>query len=78
MIILHIQILFYGRLEEWSVLAYKKLKEEYLDEVEGLSITYQGQLVCIFYDTVHLAKTIRNNLLDNNRFLFSGFEFFWV
>ena len=59
-----------------NVLAYKKLKEEYLDEVEGLSINYQGQRVYIFYDTVHLVKNIRNNLLGNKRFLFPGFEFF--
>ena len=59
-----------------NVLTYKKLKEEYLDEVEGLSINYQGQWVYLFYDTVHLVKNIRNNLLSNKRFLFPDFNFF--
>ena len=59
-----------------NVLAYQKLKEEYVDEVVGLSINYQGQCVYLFYDTVHLVKNIRNILLGNKRILFPGFEFF--
>ena len=58
-----------------NVLAYKKLREEYSDDVEGLSINYQEQRLYFFHDTVHLVKNIRNNLLGNKRFLFLGFEF---
>ena len=39
-----------------NVMAYKKLKEDYLDEVVGLSINYQGQRLYSFNDTVHLIK----------------------
>ena len=58
-----------------NVLTYKKLKEEYLGEVEGLSVNYQGEQVYLFYDTVHHVKNTRNKLLGNKRFLFPGLDF---
>ena len=58
-----------------NVSAFKILKEEYPVDEENLSVTYKGQRVYLFYDTVHLVKNIRNNLLGNKRFIFPTFEF---
>ena len=35
----------------------------------------QGQLVYLYYDTVHLVKNIQNNLPGNKLFIFPTFEF---
>ena len=36
---------------------------------------YEPQKVCLCFDTVHLIKSIRNNLLNNKRFIFPAFTF---
>ena len=38
-------------------------------------ILNDGSKVYLFYDSVHLMKNIRNNLLNNKRFIFPAFKF---
>ena len=39
-----------------NVLAYKKMKEGYLDDVESFCISYKRQRVYLFYDVMHLIN----------------------
>ena len=36
---------------------------------------YESQKVYLSFHTVHLMKSIRNNLLKNKRFIFAAFTF---
>ena len=38
-------------------------------------VTKDGSKIYLFFDSVHLMKNIRNNLLNNRRFLFPAFSF---
>ena len=41
-----------------------KLILQFGEDIESLFINFQSQKVCLFYDTVHLIKNVRNNLLS--------------
>ena len=43
---------------------------------ESLFINFQSQKVYLFYDTAHLIKNVRNNLLGKKRVVFPQFSFF--
>ena len=44
--------------------------------IHGIKYPSSSDVVTyLFYDTVHLVKNIRNNLLNNKRFIFPKFEF---
>ena len=38
-------------------------------------VTKDGSKIYLFFDSVHLMKNIRNNLLNNKMFLFPAFSF---
>lgn len=58
-----------------NVSAYKKLLNAHGSAQEDLFIIFHGKKVYLFYDTVHLMKNIRNNLLNRKRFIFPPFKF---
>jgi hypothetical protein len=58
-----------------NVLAYKTLLKEFGQSPDDLFIILNGQKIYLFYDTVHLIKNVRNNLLNRKRFLFPEFHF---
>ena len=58
-----------------NVSAFRILKEECPIDDQKLSIYYKEQRIYLFYDTVHLIKNIRNNLLERKRFIFPNFKF---
>ena len=58
-----------------NVSAYKKLFSSHGNSEDNLFITLNGKKIYLFFDTVHLMKNIRNNLLNRKRFLFPQFSF---
>ena len=58
-----------------NVLAYKSLLLEHGQNCDDLFIMLNGRKIYLFYDTVHLIKNVRNNLLNRKRFLFPEFHF---
>ena len=58
-----------------NVSAYRKLLSEYGNDSSDLHITFNNKWIYLFYNSVHLMKSIRNNLLNQKRFLFPPFEF---
>ena len=59
-----------------NVSAYSKILIEYGCEKDDLAIKIQdGSKVYLMYDSVHLMKNIRNNLLKYKRFIFPAFTF---
>lgn len=58
-----------------NVSAYKKLLAKYSDSPDSLYIKLNERKIYLFFDTVHLMKNIRNNLLSRKRFLFPPFQF---
>ena len=58
-----------------NVSAFKKMKSLHGQSPDDLHIEYHGQKIYLFYDTVHLLKNIRNNLLSSKVFLFPKFQF---
>ena len=58
-----------------NVSAFRSMKEFYSSSPDDLSIYYTDQKIYLFFDTVHLLKNVRNNLLNNKRFLFPEFHF---
>jgi hypothetical protein len=58
-----------------NVSAYKKLLDVFASGPNELFITLNDKKIYLFFDTVHLAKNIRNNLLNRKRFLFPEFSF---
>ena len=42
---------------------------------DSLFTIYESQKMYLFFDTVHLIKSVRNNLLNYKRFLFPSFNF---
>jgi hypothetical protein len=55
--------------------AYKHLLAACGGKNDDLFITVNGKKTYLFYDSVHLMKNIRNNLLNRKRFLFPSFHF---
>ena len=41
---------------------------------DKLFIWYELRKAYLFYDTIHLVKNIRNNLLNHKRFVFPSFK----
>ena len=58
-----------------NVLAYKQLLNEFGQSPDDLFIILNGEKIYLFFDTVHLIKNVRNNLLNRKRFLFPEFHF---
>ena len=56
-----------------NVSAYRRLLTDCGQN--DLFVILNGKKICLFYDTVHLIKNKRNNLLNNNKFLFPSFKF---
>ena len=59
-----------------NVSAFTKLILQFGEGNESLFINFQSQKVHLFYDTVHLIKNVRNNLLSKKRLVFPQFSFF--
>ena len=59
-----------------NVLAFTKLILQFGEDNENLFINFQSQKVYLFYDTIHLIKNVRNNLLSKKRLVFPQFSFF--
>ena len=59
-----------------NVSAFTKLILQFGEDNESLFINFQSQKVYLFYDTVHLIKNVRNNLLSKKRLVFPQFSFF--
>ena len=55
--------------------AYHKISNHFNTPYNDLYFMYEPQKVCLCFDTVHLIKSIRNNLLNNKRFIFPAFTF---
>ena len=58
-----------------KVSAFKKLLECSNQDHDNLFMLYEPRKVYLSFDTVHLIKNIRNNLLNHKRFLFPSFTF---
>ena len=58
-----------------SFSAYIQLLVENGKAADDLFITLNGRKIYLFFDTVHLIKNVRNNLLIKKRFLFPDFNF---
>ena len=58
-----------------NVSAYTKLLVENGKAADDLFVTLNGRKIYLFFDTVHLIKNVRNNLLNKKRFLFPEFNF---
>ena len=58
-----------------NVSTYKMLLEGCNQDPYSLFMLYESQKIYLFFDTVHLIKSIRNNLLNYRRFLFPSFSF---
>ena len=59
-----------------NVSAFTKLILQFGEDNESLFINFQSQKVYLFYDTVHLIKNVRNNLLSKKRLVFPQICFF--
>ena len=55
--------------------AYKQLLAEDGTDSNRLFISVNDAQVYLFFDSVHLIKNIRNNLLARRRFIFPPFRF---
>ena len=58
-----------------NVSAYRKLYTDCGQNEHDLFVIPNGKITSLFYDTTHLIKNIRNNLLNNKRVLFPSFKF---
>ena len=56
-----------------NVAAFRGLLEQYGRDNDPLKVWINDQPTYLFYDTVHLMKNIRNNLLNQKRLLFPPF-----
>ena len=50
-----------------NVSAHRKLLTDYGQNEHDLFVILNGKKTSLFYDTVHLVKNIRNNLLNNKK-----------
>ena len=55
--------------------AYHKISNHFNTPYDDLYFMYESQKIYLCFDTVHLIKSIRNNLLNNKRFIFPAFTF---
>ena len=58
-----------------NVLVFKILRSKYGVEDNDLYFTFMEHKIFNLYDSVHLMKNIRNNLLNAKRFVFPSFHF---
>ena len=58
-----------------NVSAFKKLLECSNQDYDSLFMLHESRKVHLSFDTVHLIKNVRNNLLNHKRFLFPYFTF---
>ena len=58
-----------------NVLAYKLLLKEFGHLDDNLFIKHDYQKIYLLHDAVHLIKNVRNNLLNQKRFIFPAFEY---
>ena len=59
-----------------NVKAYTNLREKFsADSSYYIQHPSSDKKVYLFFDNVHLLKNIRNNLLNNKKFVFPSFEF---
>ena len=58
-----------------NVSAFTKLVLQFGEDNGSLLINFQSQKVYLFYDTVHLVKNVRNNLLSKKRLVFHNSAF---
>ena len=58
-----------------NVSSFKNLLQHFNQDPEELFIWYELRKIYLFYDAVHLAKNIRNNLLNYKRFIFPSLKF---
>lgn len=56
-----------------NVAALKEVSSKFERGDDGLKLWINGQATYFFFDTVHIMKNIRNNLLSRKRFLFPPF-----
>ena len=61
---------------EANVSTFTKLIFQFGDDNEIWFINLQSQKFYLFYDTVHLIKNVRNNLLSKKQLVFPQFRFF--
>ena len=62
-----------------NVSAYSSLLKTYRldnDTNKSYVMYFEGRKIYLMYDSVHIIKNVRNNLLNNKRFIFPLFEFF--
>ena len=57
-----------------NVSAYRKLISTYSESNDDLCIYINDKRIYLFYDSVHIIKNIRNNLLNRKRFIFPPFS----
>ena len=55
--------------------AYAEILKDHRQSPDDLFITMNGNKIYLFFDTVHLIKNVRNNLIGRKRFLFPEFHF---
>ena len=55
--------------------AYHKILNHFSTPCDNLYFMYESEKIYLCFDTVHLIKSIRNNLLNNKRFIFAAFTF---
>ena len=58
-----------------NVSGFKKLLECSNQDHDSLFMLHESRKVYLSFDTVHLIKNVRNNLLNHKRFLFLSFTF---
>ena len=59
-----------------NVSGYSKLSEKYgTGADDDFFIYYEGSKIYLMYDSVHLIKNVRNNLLNSKRFVFPPFSY---
>ena len=58
-----------------NVSTFKKLLESSNQDPASLFLLHETRKIYLCYDTVHLMKNVRNNLLNHKRFLFPSFNF---
>ena len=58
-----------------NVSAYMKLFSHYEIDSSDLHITFNSKRIYLFYDSVHLMKSIRNNLHNHKGLLFPPYDF---
>ena len=58
-----------------NISAYDLLLQDCGQDPDSTYMMFESKKIYLLYDTVHLIKTIRNNLLNYKRFIFPSFRF---